>query len=83
MSQTTYTYDSAFIQQQTFIIYRGMLVRIGSISENTSKSPIYGIVIECDNIGLGIAEYDTWKVFSGGQILSISDNQIWPMEFFE
>ena len=84
MSQKAYAYGTiADNHLSAFIIYTGMLVRIGSILEKARKSPIYGIVIECDNVGLGIMEYDKWKVFSDGQILTVSDNQIWPLEFFE
>ena len=65
----------------TYIIFAGMLVRVGSVMELADNHSI-GLIIKRNEVGLGFNE-DWWEVLVNGSIIRLTGTSIWPMDDYE
>ena len=72
-----YTYDGKEIEQSR-IIERGQLVRIGSVLTSLRNNGNIGIIIEC-TYGFGI-NGNEWLVLINGKLQRVEGSMVWPLE---
>ena len=65
----------------TYIVFAGMLVRVGNVIDLTEDSRI-GLIIERNQIGLGFND-DWWEVLVDGSIIRLTGTSIWPFDNYE
>lgn len=62
----------------TYIIFAGMLVRVGNVMDIAESSPV-GLIIRRNQVGLGFND-DWWEVLVEGSIIKITGTSIWPID---
>ena len=66
----------------SWIIYSGLLVRVGSIIQRANEPKSIGIIISRAKAGFGIYG-DKWNVLVGGRIITLEDSSVWPLEHID
>ena len=65
----------------TYIIFAGMLVRVGNVIDLIEDGRI-GLIIERNQAGLGFND-DWWEVLVDGSIIKLTGTSIWPFDDYE